>query len=168
MDKYVQIFKNFLRSDQCYVKQLMPRFFHEMQLLGQYIEKKSSKLYCEDKEELKEFLEFIDGNGFKVEYEKPTLPWDNYTYKIIPLYLEEIIIDEKPKAKEEEPVVTMELSVSTTSLYYTPVETYEGYYAECEEYVPSDEVWFCIRGCLELPGLVPTRRRRCTRVPRPP
>lgn len=165
MDKYVQIFKDFLLADQHYVKQLMPRFFHEMQLLGQFIEKRSTKMYCADKEELKEFLDFIDGNGFIIEYEAPVLPWDNYSYKIIPIYREEIIIHEKPK---EEPAITMELSVSSTSLYYTPVETYEGYYSECEEYVPPDEVWFCIRGCLELPGLVPTRRSRCARVPRPP
>lgn len=166
MDKYVQIFKDFLLADQCYVKQLIPRFFHEMQLLGQFIEKRSTRMYCADKEELKEFLDFIDGNGFIIEYEAPVLPWDNYNYKIIPIYREEIIINEKPKEKES--TVSMGFSIPSTNLYNTTVETYEEYYSECEEYVAPREVWFCIRGCLELPRLVPSRRCGCTRVPRPP
>lgn len=166
MNKYIEIFKNFLRADQEFVEDLIPRFHHEMETIGQYLEKKSQKMYCTNKEELMEFLDFIDGNGFEVIYEEPLLPWDIHPYKIVPIYLEEIVENEKPK--EEERPVFMDVSVQTTVLYNTSVETYEGYYSECEEYDPPREVWVCIRRRMEFPRLVPQGRCSCTRVPRPP
>jgi len=167
MNKYIEIFKNFLRADQEFVEDLIPRFHHEMETIGQYIEKKSTRMYCANTEELMEFLDFIDGNGFEVTYEEPILPWDNHTYKIIPIYLEEIVENEKPK-EEEESTVALDVSVQTTVLYNTSVETYEGYYSECEEYYSPRPVWICIRRRMEFPRLVSKGRRSCARVPRPP
>lgn len=166
MNKYIEIFKNFLRADQEFVEDLIPRFHHEMETIGQYLEKKSQKMYCANREELMEFLDFIDGNGFEVTYEEPILPWDNHPYKIVPIYLEEII--ENEETEEEKRTIFMEFSVPTTTLCNTSVETYEGYYSECEEYVAPCKVWFCVCRRMELPRLVSTSRRRCTRVPRPP
>ena len=166
MNKYIEIFKNFLRADQEFVEDLIPRFHHEIETIGRYLEKKSQKMYCTNNEELMELLDFIDGNGFEIIYEEPILPWDNHPYKIVPIYLEEIVENEKPK--EEERPIFMDVPIQTTVLYNTSVETYEGYYSECEEYVAPRKIRFCIRGCLELPGLVPSRWCGCTRVPRPP
>lgn len=167
MNKYIEIFKNFLRSDKEFVEILIPRFHHEMELLGQYIEKKSSRLYCSNKEELSEFLDFIDGNGFEIEYEEPTLPWDVHPYKIIPIYMEEIIENEKQEEEEERPVF-MEFSVPQVVLHETSMETYAGYWSECKEYVAPCEVRFCIYGCLEFLRLVPEGRCGSSPVPRPP
>ena len=166
MNKYIEIFKNFLRADREFVEDLIPRFHHEMETIGQYLEKKSQKMYCANTEELMEFLDFIDGNGFEVIYEEPILPWDNHPYKIVPIYLEEIVENEEPK--EKECTVTLDVSVQTAVLCNTSMETYEGYYSECEEYYSPRTVWICIRRRVEFPRLVPQGRRGCIRVPRPP
>jgi len=166
MNKYTEIFKNFLHSDKEFVDILIPRFHHEMELLGKYIEKKSSRLYCSNKEELSEFLDFIDGNGFEVEYEEPVLPWDAHPYKIIPIYTEEIIENEKPE--EEERPVFMEFSVSKITLYDTSMETCERYILEYKEFLASWTFWLCVCRRVELLRLVPEGRCGSSPVPRPP
>ena len=166
MDKYIQIFKDFILYDKEFVDDIIERFYKEVQQVGELLAKQSERFYGANKEELIEFFDFLSGNGFEVMDEEPAFPWDIHTVKVIPIYREDII--ENEKEEEEKSVVYVETTVSSTVLSYTSTETYEGYYSECEEYVAPRKIRFCICRRMELPRLVSTSGRGCIRVPRPP
>ena len=70
MDELIEIFINHIPYDKEFVEQLMPRYEREFKLLGEYIKKHATELWCIDTPEIQELLDFIDGNGFNVEYIK--------------------------------------------------------------------------------------------------
>lgn len=174
MNKYIEIFKNFLHFDKEFVDDLIPRFHNEMELLGRFIEEHRSKLYCSNKEELSEFIDFIDGNGFKVIRPENLFSNSTHPIELIPIYTEEIEeienINEKVKEtiKKLQSALSEYVPVQETVLSYTSMETNQRYILEYEKLLASWAFWLCVCRRVELLRLVPEGRCGSTAIPRPP
>ena len=169
MNQYIKIFRDFIPKDKGRIKELIPRFFNEIQLLGKHIEKKTEKLYAISTESIEEFIDFIDGNGFIIERKTDTSPFHFFSWEtatIIPIYPEEI--EDNEEEEKHEPVIRMELPVQTCSLSYTSMEMDEGPVLECEELYTPRPIWICLRRCLEFLRLVSAGWGGSSTLPRPP
>ena len=177
MDELVQIFIDFIPYDKEFARALIPRYKEEMQLLGGFIRKKSKTLWCKSLENLNEFIDFIDGNGFEIKRDIQTLPWDDYSVEIIPIYPESEEKEEVFKVEKNIQVTITTTSGSLGSLYfpvqdevlsYTSMEADERPLLECEELFAPRPIRLRIRGCMELLRLVSKSRSGSTSLPRPP
>ena len=65
MDRFIQIFIDFIPSDKKFVEDLMPKYAKEFRTLGIYIERHSTSLKCIDSDFMEELFDFLDGNGFE-------------------------------------------------------------------------------------------------------
>lgn len=157
MDKYIQIFIDFIPNDKSFVDTLMPRYKEEFHLLGYYIEMHSASLSCKDDESMRELFDFLDGNGFEVIYPQVTNPFDVYPVRLIPIYERTITkeiegLDEA--IKKIQSAFSEYFPVQTCSLSYTSVEADERPILECEKFYTPRPLWICLRRRMELLQLV--------------
>lgn len=167
MDKYIQIFIDFIPSDKSFINMLMPKYEEEFNVLGYYINMHSESLYCKDDESMEELYDFLDGNGFEVIYPQVTNPYNDYPIRLIPIYTKEIEdIDEA--IKKIQSTFSEYVPVQTCSLSYTSVEMDEGPVLEYKELYTPRPLWICLRRCLEFLRLVSAGWSRSASLPRPP
>lgn len=182
MDKYIQIFIDFIPSDKGFIDSLMPKYKGEFRTLGEYIEKHSTSLNCKDDEFLEELLDFLDGNGFEVIRPKVKDPYDTHPIQLKPIYIEKIHIDTitleeeikkineelKETIKKVQSAVSEYIPVQEVTLSYTSMEMDEGPVLEYEELYTPRPLWICLHRCLEFLRLVSAGWSRSTALPRPP
>lgn len=161
MDELIEIFINHIPYDKEFVEQLMPRYEREFKILGGYIKEHSIELWCKDTPEMQELLDFIDGNGFNVEYPEIEIPWDPHPVKLIPVYkktltegLEEINEKVKEAIEKMQSAFSEYVPVSYDTLSYTSVEADERPLLECEELFAPRPIRLRIHKCLEFLRLV--------------
>ena len=157
MDKYIQIFIDFIPNDKSFVDELMPRYEEEFYLLGYYIEKHIASLSCRDGRSMEELFDFLDGNGFEVIYPQVKNPYDVYPVQLIPIYERTVTketedLDEA--IKKIQSTFSEYFSVQTYSLSYTSVEADERPILECEKLYTPRPIWICLRRRMELLRLV--------------
>ena len=176
MDELIQIFINHIPYDKEFVEALMPQYEKEFKLLGGYIKKHSTELWCKDGSEMQELFDFLDGNGFEVIFPEHPIPWDPHPIKLIPIYPPKTIQEElrelNEKIKEAVEKVQSTLSeyipVQENVLSYTSMEDDPRPLLECEELFPPRPIRLRIRRCLEFLRLVPTSWGGSAALPRPP
>lgn len=175
MDELIEIFINHIPYDKEFVEQLMPRYEREFKILGGYIKEHTTELWCKDTPEMQELLDFIDGNGFNVEYPEIEIPWDLHPVKLIPVYKKTLAeelkeVNEKLKAAIEkmQSALSEYIPVQETVLSYTSMEDNKRYILEYEKLLASWTFWLCVCRRVELLQLVPEGRCGSTPVPRPP
>jgi hypothetical protein len=173
MTDYIEVFINFLPHDKQFARELVDRYRGEMEAIGEYLEKKSETLWCKDGQELMEFLDLIDGNGFEVSYVPYAI---TRPYKIVPLYPKEIEIEVFEVEEEAQVTVTTTshsfggwyIPVYEETLYDPPVEVDTRYILEREKLRAPRPLWICLRRRLEFLRLVSTGWSRSASLPRPP
>lgn len=161
MDELIKIFINHIPYDKEFVEQLIPRYEREFKILGGYIKEHSTELWCKDTPEMQELLDFIDGNGFNVEYPEIEIPWDPHPVKLIPVYkktLVEEIKEANEKLKEAIEKIESALSeyvpVSYDVLYDTSMEMDSRPILEYSELSTPRPIRLRIHRCLEFLRLV--------------
>lgn len=180
MDKFIQIFIDFIPNDKEFVKELMPKYEKEFRILGESIEEHSTSLNCMDSEFMEELFDFLDGNGFEVIHPQVN-PYDTHPIQLIPIYPEEkntITINEKEIEKINEKLqeaikkiqsaLSEYVPVQETVLSYTSMEDCKRYILEYEKLLASWAFWLRVCRRVELLRLVPEGRCGSTPVPRPP
>ena len=182
MDKYIQIFIDFIPNDKSFVDTLMPKYEKEIRTLGIFIEKHSTTLNCHDNEFMEELLDFLDGNGFEVIHPQVSNPYNTHPIKLIPIYehtitqgIETITKEiekenEKLKAALEKIQSTLSeyVPVQTCTLSYASMEMDEGPVLECEELYAPRPIWIYLRRRMEFLRLVSAGWGGSTTLPRPP
>ena len=182
MDKYIQIFIDFIPNDKSFIDMLMPKYESEFRTIGMYIEEHSSTLMCSDNEFMEELFDFLDGNGFEVIRPRVKNPYDIHPIQLIPIYERTITQgiytitkeieeeNEKLKAAIEKLQSTLSeyVPVQTCSLSYTSVEDGEGYILEYSQLSTPRPIWICLRRCLEFLRLVSAGWGGSSTLPRPP
>ena len=175
MDELIEIFINHIPYDKEFVEQLMPRYEKEFKLLGGYIKQHSTELWCKDTPEMQELLDFIDGNGFNVEYPEIEIPWDPHPVKLIPVYKKTLVeelkeINEKVKAAVEkmQSTVSEYIPIQETVLYNTSMEMDSRPILEYSELSTPRPIWICLHRCLEFLRLVSAGWCGSAALPRPP
>lgn len=177
MDKFIQIFIDFIPNDKEFVKELMPKYEKEFRLLGTYIERHSTSLKCRDNEFMEELFDFLDGNGFEVIRPQIKNPYDTHPIELIPIYVEKTTLEEeireanerlKAAIKKIQSAISEYVPVQETVLSYTSMEDNKRYILEYEKLLASWAFWLCVCRRVELLRLVPEGRCGSTPVPRPP
>lgn len=161
MDELIEIFINHIPYDKEFVEQLMPRYEREFKILGGYIKEHSTELWCKDTPEMQELLDFLDGNGFNVEYPETEFPWDPHPVKLIPVY-KKTLAEELGKINEKlkEAIEKMQsafseyVPVSYDVLYDTSMEMDSRPILEYSELSTPRPLWICLHRCLEFLRLV--------------
>lgn len=161
MDELIEIFINHIPYDKEFVEQLMPRYEEEFKLLGNYIKKHSIELWCKDTPDMQELLDFLDGNGFNVEYPEIKIPWDPNPVKLIPVYKTTLVEElDKINEKLKEAVEKMQsafseyVPISYDVLYDTSMEMDSRPILEYSELSTPRPLWICLHRCLEFLRLV--------------
>ena len=178
MDKYIQIFIDFIPNDKSFVDTLIPKYEKEFRTIGDFIERHSTSLKCKDNEFMEELFDFLDGNGFEVIRPRVKNPYDLYPIQLIPIYERTMETLTKEIEKENEKLkAALEKLQSTLSEYVpvqetvlcnTSVEMDEGPVLECEELYTPRPIWICLRRLLEFFRLVSAGWGGSTTLPRPP
>lgn len=177
MDKFIQIFIDFIPYDKEFIKDLMPKYEQEFRLLGTYIEAHSTSLSCTNDKIMEELFDFLDGNGFEVVRPQVINPYDLYPIKLIPIYEEKPTLEKeiekvneklKTAIKKIQSAVSEYVPVQETVLSYTSMEMDEGPVLEREELYTPRQLWICLYRLLGLLRLVPEGWCGSTPVPRPP
>lgn len=163
MNDFIQIFIDHLLFDKEFVEELLPRFQHEFELLGKFLQQHSPELFCKDTPDMEELFDFLDGNGFEVIRPQIPIPWDPHPIKLRPIYIEEEIYEETSQSAFSE-----YFSVQETVLSYTSMEDCERYILEYKKFLASWTFWLRVCRRVELLRLVPEGRCGSTPVPRPP
>lgn len=158
---WIEVFVEHLKYDKSFAEYFTDKFHGDAAILGEYIYKhNTSQITCHLNKRSAEFMEFLDGNGFTVIYpaDKP------YNAILIIDFEEEEIVYE-----EEKSPVGMDVFVSTTTLYDTPMETCERDLLEYSQLSAPRPIRICIRRRMEFLRLVPeSRGRSFTLYGRPP
>ena len=177
MDKFIQIFIDFIPNDKSFIETLMPKYEKEFRTLGIYIERHSMSLTCKDNEFMEELLDFLDGNGFEVIRPRVKNPYDTHPIELIPIYIEKITLEEeirevneklKAAIKKIQSTVSEYVPVQETALSYTSVEGDERPLLECEELFAPRPIRLRIHRCMELLRLVSAGWCGSSTLPRPP
>lgn len=177
MDKFIQIFIDFIPNDKEFVKELIPKYENEFRILGNYIEKHTATLYCRDDEFLEELFDFLDGNGFEVIRPRVKIPYDAHPIQLNPIYIEKTTLEkeiEKINEKVKETIKKIQSAVSEyvpaqeTPLYYTSMEDSKRYILEYSQLSIPRPIWICLRRCLEFLRLVSAGWCGSSTLPRPP
>lgn len=177
MDRFIQIFIDFIPSDKEFVEDLMPKYEKEFRTLGMYIEKHSTELKCRDDEFMEELFDFLDGNGFEVVRPQVRIPYDTHPIELIPIYEEKTTLKKeieeanerlKTAIKKIQSAVSEYVPVQETVLSYTSMEDNQRYILEYEKLLASWAFWLRVCRRVELLRLVPEGRCGSTPVPRPP
>lgn len=183
MDKYIQIFIDFIPNDKRFIDTLMPKYEKEFRVIGMFIEKHDgTTLNCRDNEFMEELLDFLDGNGFEVIRPEIKNPYNSHPIKLIPIYERTITqaietttkeIEEENETLEEaikkiQSALNKYVPLQTCTLSYTSMEVDEGPILEREELYTPRPLRICLRRCLELLRLLSESRRRSAPLPRPP
>lgn len=178
MDKYIQIFIDFIPNDKSFVDTLMPKYEKEFRTIGDFIERHSTSLKCKDNEFMEELFDFLDGNGFEVIRPRVKNPYDLYPIQLIPIYERTIETLTKEIEKENEKLKAALEKLQSTLGEYVPVqevalsyasaETDSRYVLEYKKLLASWAFWLRICRRVELLRLVPEGRCGSTPVPRPP
>ena len=177
MDKFIQIFIDFIPNDKEFVRELIPKYEHEFRTLGIYIEKHSTSLYCIDDEFMEELFDFLDGNGFEVIRPQVKIPYDAHPIQLKPIYIEKTTLEEEIEKINEKVRETIKKIQSTVSEYvpvqetvlsYTSMEDSKRYILEYEKLLASWAFWLRVCRRVELLQLVSEGRCGSTPVPRPP
>ena len=147
MNKYIQIFIDFLQTDKEYVEKFLDNLTPCIVTIGEYLERHLKIFYSTYDEKIFELLDLMDGNGFEIVYH------GHGPNDIIPIY---------PKEKEEEKEIkTIEQSLqeladaiknfscecTTTSSTTNTITTSDNYVAT------SNDIW--IKPNAILPELKP-------------
>ena len=161
MDEFIEIFVEHLTSDSAFISDIIDRFSNDVKSLGAYIKHKDKSSICCHTATARgqELMDFLDGNGFKVEYE------DDLTHAWLTIIYEDEKYEEEEK---EDPIIDLWASVSNTTLYYTSVEAGTRYILELPQFFPPRPLRFRIHGCLGFLYLVSKSGSRSTPLPRPP
>lgn len=178
MDDFIQIFTDHLLFDKEFVEELLPRFQHEFELLGEFLQNHSIKLFCQDTSDMEELFDFLDGNGFEVIRPQVKNPYDTHPIELIPIYIEKTTaleeeIEEanerlKTAIKKIQSTFSEYISIQEAALSYTSMEDCEGYILEYKKFLASWTFWLCVCRRVELLRLVPKGRCGSTPIPRPP
>ena len=178
MDRFIQIFIDFIPSDKEFVEDLMPKYAKEFRTLGTYIEQHSTSLKCVDSDFMAELFDFLDGNGFEVIRPQVKNPYETHPIELIPIYVEKTttLEEEIEKANERlktaikkiQSAVSEYVPVQETVLSYTSMEDNQRYILEYEKLLASWAFWLRVCRRVELLRLVPEGRCGSTSVPRPP
>ena len=100
MNKYIQIFIDFLHTDKEYVEKFLDTLTPCIVTIGEYLERHLKIFYSTYDEKIFELLDLMDGNGFEIVYH------GHGPIDIIPIY---------PKEKEKEEIKTIEQSLQELS-----------------------------------------------------
>lgn len=177
MDKFIQIFIDFIPYDKEFVEDLMPKYEKEFRLLGIYIERHSTALKCRDDEFMEELFDFLDGNGFEVIRPQVKIPYDTHPIELNPIYIEKLTLEKeieevnerlKTAIKKIQSTVSEYVPVQETVLSYTSMEDDQRDLLEYSQLLASWAFWLRICRRVELLRLVPESRCGSTPVPRPP
>lgn len=177
MDKFIQIFIDFIPYDKEFVADLMPKYEKEFRLLGIYIERHSTALKCRDDEFMEELFDFLDGNGFEVIRPQVKIPYDTHPIELNPIYVEKLTLEKeieeanerlKTAIKKVQSAVSEYVPVQETVLSYTSMEDNKRYILEYEKLLASWAFWLRVCRRVELLRLVPKGRCGSASVPRPP
>ena len=177
MDRFIQIFIDFIPSDKEFIKELMPKYEKEFRTLGIYIERHSTSLKCRDNEFMEELFDFLDGNGFEVIRPQVKNPYDTHPIELIPIYIEKTTLAEeieeanekfKTAIKKIQSTLSEYVPVQETVLSYTSMEDNKRYILEYEKLLASWTFWLRVCRRVELLRLVPKGRCGSATVPRPP
>lgn len=177
MDKFIQIFIDFIPNDKEFVEELMPKYKNEFRTLGIYIERHDTKLNCVDSEFMEELFDFLDGNGFEVIRPQVKNPYDTHPIQLIPIYAEKTTLEEELKEVNEKLKAAIKKIQSTVSeyipvqedvLYYASMEDNKRYILEREKLLASWAFWLRVCRRVELLRLVSKSRCGSTPIPRPP
>lgn len=181
MDKYIQIFIDFIPNDKEFVEGLIPKYRSEFQLLGRYIESHATSLSCIKSESLEELLDFLDGNGFEVIRPQVYSSYKAYPIQLIPIYPEETITLtlEEPESennnekfqetlKKLQSTLSEYIPVQETVLSYASMEDNSGDLLEYSQLSAPRPIWICLHRCLEFLRLVSAGWSGSSTLPRPP
>ena len=177
MDKFIQIFINFIPNDKEFVKELMPKYEREFRTLGIFIERHNTSLKCIDSEFMEELFDFLDGNGFEVIRPRVKNPYDTHPIQLNPIYVEKTTLEEeieevneklKTAIKKIQSAVSEYVPVQETPLYYTSMEDNKRYILEREKLLASWAFWLRVCRRVELLRLVSEGWCGSAPVPRPP
>lgn len=151
MDKFIQIFIDFIPYDKKFVEDLMPKYEKEFRTLGMYIEQHTTSLSCINSEFMEELFDFLDGNGFEVVRHTVKNPYDTHPIQLIPIYVEKTTTLEeeikkanerlKTEIKKIQSAVSEYVPVQETVLSYTPMEDNQRYILEYEKLLASWAFW---------------------------
>jgi hypothetical protein len=178
MDKYIQIFIDFIPNDKSFIDALMSKYESEFRTIGMYIEEHSTTLNCQDNEFMEELFDFLDGNGFEVIRPRIRNPYNTYPIQLIPIY--ERTVETITKEIEEEnerfkaaleklqSTISEYVPVQEVALSYASAETDSRYVLEYKKLLASWAFWLRICRRMELLRLVPEGRCGSTPIPRPP
>ena len=159
----LQIFIDFIPYDRQFLDDLVRRYPHECENIGEYLKDHSSLLWGLDVEYLEEFYDFLDGNGFQINKPRSSSQHGKHSIQIIPIYP----VEEEKENNEKSPF-TLDTYISAQTLYNTSVETCEEYILEYEEFLASWAFWVRVCRRMELLQLVPEGRCGSYPIPRPP
>lgn len=163
MDKFIQIFIDFIPNDKEFVKELIPKYEKEFRTLGIYIESHSTSLNCINSEFMEELFDFLDGNGFEVIRPQVKNPYDTHPIQLIPIYPEKKITITINKQEIEKINETLQkaiqklqstlneyVPVQETTLSYTSMEDNQRYILEYEKLLASWAFWASLSFDYEL------------------
>ena len=177
MDRFIQIFIDFIPSDKEFIEDLMPKYEKEFRTLGIYIERHSTSLKCRDNDFMEELFDFLDGNGFEVIRPQVKNSYDTHPIELIPIYIEKTTLAEeieeanekfKTAIKKIKSALSEYVPVQETVLSYTSMENNKRYILEYEKLLASWTFWLRVCRRVELLRLVPEGRCGSATIPRPP
>ena len=177
MDRFIQIFIDFIPNDKEFVEDLMPKYKNEFRTLGIYIERHDTLLRCKDTEFMEELFDFLDGNGFEVIRPQIKDPYITHPIQLIPIYIEKTTLKEEIEEANErlkaaiqkiQSAVSEYVPVQETALSYTSMEDNERYILEYSQLSTPRPIWICLRRCLEFLRLVSAGWGGSSTLPRPP
>lgn len=160
-----QYFIDHILHDKEFVQDIIERYKSVVDQVSERLLSHKKEMWGRDTDFMREFYDFIDGNGFVVEVDKERFEKHNE------FYIKMTVIYEEEEEEENEPPTIDWSSCTWTSFseYYTTAEeTYTQAKEENTRQDTSAPLWFYSNGCLELLRMVPSRGRLCAKVPRPP
>lgn len=177
MDKFIQIFIDFIPYDKEFIKDLMPKYEEEFRTLGMYIERHTTSLKCINSDFMEELFDFLDGNGFEVVRPQVKDPYETYPIQLIPIYVEKTTLEEeiekvneklKTALKKIQSAVSEYVPVQTCTLSYTSMEDDQGDLLEYSQLSTPRPIWICLHRRLEFLRMVSAGWGRSSTLPRPP
>ena len=146
MNKYIQIFIDFLQTDKEYVEKFLDTLTPSIIAIGEYLERHLTIFHSTYDKKIFELLDLMDGNGFEIVYH------GHGPIDIIPIY---------PKEKEKEEIKTIEQSmqelsdaIKNLSCEYTSTSSTTYTVTSSDNYVAtSNDLW--IKPDAILPELKP-------------
>ena len=150
MNKYIQIFIDFLQTDKEYVEKFLDTLTPSIIAIGEYLERHLTIFHSTYDKKIFELLDLMDGNGFEIVYH------GHGPIDIIPIYQKE-----KEKEKEKEEIKTIEQSlqelsdaIKNLSCEYTTTSSTTYTVTSSDNYVAtSNDLW--IKPDAILPELKP-------------